>query len=284
MEIFDSDEEESEDEDKESEEKKIKSTRNISSLNKVDKKISSSQRNILNDKKMVKKTKSESNNDKKNSTINNKAGVLQSLEHFNGKMTIVNFLLLSIVSTILLVGVSLITMVFQRSIVDKYSVITMICKENNQVLKNLFVVKSAITDVMLFKAGTPAYDFDKEKIIKNFRSRLKFAVDSIANKSQMIVAQAGNTDIELINYNILNNSSMTINYTSDSQKNVTYKEGLSQFVAAGINLQPLSIYEIVDSNTDIQFLDTNLLNGGFNFVFNIFDKAIPLLVELSKFK
>jgi hypothetical protein len=117
----------------------------------------------------------------------------------------------------------------------------MMAKDNTDILRDLFATKSVITTLMLHKSGLKTNEFDMDKTFKNFRSRLKQYVDNINNKSQRIVAQAGNIGIPLFNENILNNRSLTLNYSATDSKNVTYKEGLTQITSAGLNLLSLDI-------------------------------------------
>ena len=292
-EIFESDDEdESESNQEGSEKKNLKTNRKTATPTNKTMARKSSKSNGINNRQIL-NTNVQNDSEKKGqkfsednflNILKNKTELIQKIKNFNRNNVKMLFVGLAIFGSLLLVAISLVKFQLQKNLVEKYSLTAMMAKDNTDILRDLFATKSVITTLMLHKSGLKTNEFDMDKTFKNFRSRLKQYVDNINNKSQRIVAQAGNIGIPLFNENILNNRSLTLNYSATDSKNVTYKEGLTQITSAGLNLLSLDIGQIDDANADLKFLDTNLLNGAFQHVYHIFNQSEYMFDDLLIFK
>lgn len=60
---------------------------------------------------------------------------------------------------------------------------------------------------------------------------------------------------------ILNSETMPIKYSDTDTRNVKFREGLTQVTSAALNLQKITLADLIPTNSDIQFLNENLVNG-----------------------
>lgn len=86
---------------------------------------------------------------------------------------------------------------------------------------------------------------------------------------------------KITNYNdrlyidtVLNNKNMSMKYSDTDTRTVTFREGLTQITSSALNLQKLEIADISLDNSDLRFLNSNLLNGVQDFMTDIYSFSL----------